>query len=85
MKDFQPGEVLTVQGRLLRTRDGRAELQLADGQLVRVPVAHVRRPAEEKAMQQAPENKGVKRAPENKGEKGKENGGRANDGGKRGA
>lgn len=83
MKDFRPGEVLTVRGTLLRTRDGRAEMQLADGQLVRVPVEHARRAAEEKSVQEAPENKGVARAPENKGEKGKENGGRTADSGKR--
>lgn len=85
MKEFIPGQELTVRGTLLRTRDGRAEMQLADGQLIRVPVEHVTPAEEAKAVQEAPENKGMKRAPENKGEKAKENGGRAADTGKRGA
>lgn len=85
MQSFTPGEEVTVKGSVLRVRDGRVEMQLRDGQLLRVPAAHAVRAPEEKAVQQAPENKGVARAPESKGSGSKDNVRRGNDSGKRGA
>lgn len=65
--DIKPGDAGAVRGTLVRTRDGRAEIQLPDGQLLRVPAADAERaPAEVKAVQEPSEHKAVTRAPENK-------------------
>jgi hypothetical protein len=66
MNEFKPGEEVAVSGSVLRTRDGLVEIQLGDGQLLRVPLDHAVRAPEEKAMKEPAENKAETRAPENK-------------------
>lgn len=82
--DFKQGDAVTVRGTVVRTRDGRAEIQLRDGQLLRVPVGDAEpAPAEGKAVQEPSEHKAVTRAPENKATRPKQNaGGGPNSGGK---
>lgn len=66
MLDFVAGEEVMVKGTVLRTRDGRVELQLGDKQLIRVPFAHVAKAPAVKAVEEPPEHKAVTHAPANK-------------------
>lgn len=75
MNVFKADEQVTVAGSVLRMRDGLVEIQLRDGQLLRVPVEHAARAQEEKAMKESAENKAVREAPENKSARQKQNGG----------
>jgi len=71
MKIFKPGDEVQVKATVVRMRGTNAEMQLADGQLLRTPAENVelqqmQQPTEEKAVTRAPEDKAIRHSPENK-------------------